>query len=491
MLLRLQRYDLRVHYRPGKELVIADYLSRIPSQPAQEEQFTVGGIAQVAIADERLNEYQEATAKDQALVLLLRFYREGWPDDKRMVPNEIRSYWPYRDEIHAEEGLVMRSNRVIIPQHKRCEVLKQLHSAHCGEEKMKTRARYAVFWPGMSSDIEQYVKRCAECQEDRPAKQKEPLKSTPVPELPWQIVSADILYHDGYYYHVVVDHYSFYFEIIRLNGLATGSIIRSLFQVFQRFGLPEQLRTDNGPQYASEEFRALMKRYDIAHVTSSPHYAQSNGMAERAVREAKKLLRKIPYGTPEFYVALLEWRTTPRSDRLGAPSERLMARRLRTLVPIHRKQLVPKVLSPEKVRAALLEERCKQKFFYDRHAKQQPPISEGQSVSIHDPLTGKWQPGVVVSLHSAPRSYVVREERSNRTIRRTKSHLRPIPSKIPQQPYSKPTRAPIVVHPTSLPAAPPWASRRWPRRSRSASSGCASRPTCSTATTCATGSTPT
>lgn len=77
-----------------------------------------------------------------------------------------------------------------------------------------------------------------------------------------------------------------------------------------------KLCTDNGPPFSSGEFKDNLGKLGIAQVTSSPYYPRLNGMTERAIQEAKKLLKKCYFNMSDFYTALLEWRNTPRDDEL-------------------------------------------------------------------------------------------------------------------------------------------------------------------------------
>ncbi|XP_018497479.1 uncharacterized protein LOC100909341, partial [Galendromus occidentalis] len=175
MRLSLQRYDIKVTYRPGRELHIADFLSRNPLEEALVYKPRLSTIRHIAIADQRLQEYQKETNQDEETATLKKLHEMGWPSDKMHLPEGARLYWPYRDEIHVEEGIVMRSNRIIVPKAKRSEVLQQLHQGHCGEVKMKNRARNALYWPSMNKDIEQHTKHCELCQKYQKSKPKEPM----------------------------------------------------------------------------------------------------------------------------------------------------------------------------------------------------------------------------------------------------------------------------------------------------------------------------
>ena len=69
--------------------------------------------------------------------------------------------------------------------------------------------------------------------------------------------------------------------------------------------------SDNGPPFNSYEFQQFASNYDMEHVTSSPHYPQSNGKVENAIKTAKSLLKKSKAARSDIYLALLEWRNTP------------------------------------------------------------------------------------------------------------------------------------------------------------------------------------
>ena len=77
-----------------------------------------------------------------------------------------------------------------------------------------------------------------------------------------------------------MDYFSRYFEFERLHNTNNTTVIGKFKGIFSRFGIPEKLVSDNGPQYVSHAFVAFAKQWDFDHVTSSPRYPQSNGLAE-------------------------------------------------------------------------------------------------------------------------------------------------------------------------------------------------------------------
>ena len=163
--------------------------------------------------------------------------------------------------------------------------------------------------------------------------------TTPLPKYPWQVVSLDLFETNSEHYLIVVDYFSRYPEVIRLSTTTSSAVITSLKAVFSRHGIPEVLRTDNGPQYISQRFSEFTKDYGITRTTSSPRYSQSNGQAEHTVLTVKQLLRQSAASDP--YRALLNYRNTPLPWCNLSPAELCMGRRMRTLVPQTDNFLIP------------------------------------------------------------------------------------------------------------------------------------------------------
>ena len=101
------------------------------------------------------------------------------------------------------------------------------------------------------------------------------------------------------------------------------------------------------------EFELFAKKWNFKHTTSSPNYPQSNGMAKRAVQTVKNLLKKARNYGRDPYLALLEYRNTPRDEVLGSPVQRMMSRLTKSLLPISEEMLKPNILDPEKIQLQL------------------------------------------------------------------------------------------------------------------------------------------
>ena len=111
-----------------------------------------------------------------------------------------------------------------------------------------------------------------------------------LPDYPWQIIGTDLFEMKGHQYLLTVDYLSRYPQIAKLTTTCNVAISK-LKDVFSQHGIPEIVKSDNGPQFSAQEFAEFANTYGFTHVTSSPKYPQSNGQIERMVQTKKNLLK--------------------------------------------------------------------------------------------------------------------------------------------------------------------------------------------------------
>ncbi|KAF7710571.1 hypothetical protein HF521_009443, partial [Silurus meridionalis] len=196
--------------------------------------------------------------------------RQGWPDHRCDVPNAVQPFWDSRSQLVVADGVIYKGLHIVIPPSMQDHMLKLIHQSHLGIVKSKQRARKVLYWPDMSSEIEQMVKNCAKCGDFQNWLPRQPLKPTETPDLPFKEVASDLFKFERNHYVLLVDYYSKFIEVENLKGLHCHG---------------------NGPQYSVDEFKDFSQSYGIIHETSSPHTPHSNGEAERAVQTVKKLVR--------------------------------------------------------------------------------------------------------------------------------------------------------------------------------------------------------
>ncbi|KAL0175063.1 hypothetical protein M9458_031031, partial [Cirrhinus mrigala] len=220
-------------------------------------------------------------------------------------------------------------------------ILERLHAAHQGIQRTKELARRYLYWPGMSTEIQNMDKRSTVCQQLMPKNQKEPLKPHKLPELPWYKLGVDIFELKGQSFLLTVDYFSKYQEVQQILDKAACAVVGKLKAVFARHGIPKEIISDHVP-FASAEVRQFAKDWGINWKYSSPGYPQSNGMAERSIKTIKLMLKKAEQGKMGPHLALLSLRNTPVTGLGYLPAELLMGRVLWSTLPIASGALKPK-----------------------------------------------------------------------------------------------------------------------------------------------------
>lgn len=422
MILKLQKYCLKVTYKKGKDLYVADALSRnhltvCDDIVESEEEISISMVKLLQVSKSRQEEMKIETERDETLQKLSSLIQNGWPQVKQDVDASVRSYWEFRDELAVEDGLIFRNNRVVVPTKMRSLMLEKIHESHQGIEKSKRFGRDILFWPGMSAQIADMVGKCSTCNTYRQQNTKEPLIGHAIPQRPWQKVGMDLFELHSKQYLIIVDYHSNFFEVNNLHDTRSTTIIKKCKQQFSRYGIPDTIVSDNGPQFSSQDFKLFSKQYKFTHTTSSPRYPQSNGKAEKAVQIAKNLLKKAKADGSDPHLALLDYRNTPR-DGLPSPAQILMGRRTQTLLPTTAKLLRPKTIKG--IAKRLEHNQQNQKHYYDRSSKPLSKLQQGDTVRIRTDRS--WKPAVVVRCCAEPRSYIVKTS-SGQLLRRNRRDL--------------------------------------------------------------------
>ena len=161
------------------------------------------------------------------------------------------------------------------------DILKLICKGHLGLNKCKMRAKEMVYWLGMNEQLEHLILNCQLCLKYSRSKEKTAPNMAlghDIPSVPWSTVATDILHFKSKSYLLVVD-YTSRFPIIReLKSNSAQHITEHFRLIFSEYGCLDTLVSKNGPCHVAEMFTNLMKEYAVNHITSSPHYPQSNGL---------------------------------------------------------------------------------------------------------------------------------------------------------------------------------------------------------------------
>jgi hypothetical protein len=220
----------------------------------------------------------------------------------------LRSEWDYLSVINSL--VVHDCKRIVIPHGARAATLQVMHRSHAGVAKPAEAARQLYFWPKMNDQIKDMIDACERCQFYKSSKQKqEQIQQTPFKDLyPMAEVGADLLEAGKHNFLIVVDRYSGFPLVARLSSMTAESIIGHMEKMFFLLGRQGEIKCDNGPCFRTE-FKSWAKERYITVNNSAP-----NGLAERAVGIVKHMLLKHHLNYEAFMHALMEFRSTPRTD---------------------------------------------------------------------------------------------------------------------------------------------------------------------------------
>ena len=194
MLLKSQEYSYQLTYKPGKATPVADALSRAPTDDPVTDEVAINNITLTAFIPERLDRIRGATLLDPVLQKLGKVIIEGWPNDRRRVPDRLLPYFSYRDELTTQDGVIFRGERIVIPSSLRKSMKEKVH---VGINSSLRRARDLIYWPQMSTDIRHYVETYGLCATYADMQPAESVVMTDTPDLPWQKVGSDLFSWSG------------------------------------------------------------------------------------------------------------------------------------------------------------------------------------------------------------------------------------------------------------------------------------------------------
>ena len=215
---------------------------------------------------------------------------------------------------------------------------------------------------------------CEACRKYDQGQRKETLTSHETLSRPWQTVAADLFELNGKSYLVTVDYFSDFFGLDHLRSTSSVYVIKKLKGHFAKHDIPEQLVTDNGPQFVSRDFLKFSNEWDFEDRTSSPHHRQSNGKAKSAVKQAKKILLKCGKTGSDGFLALLDNRNTPPANMQIIPAQPLFSRRTRSLLPMTAALLKPSVSDEDVTHTKLHRRQQQQAKYYNRGARDLQPL---------------------------------------------------------------------------------------------------------------------
>ena len=161
MLLQLHRYDLEAHHVPGKNIPVADILSRKFMRTETVDQ-SVGDldvqihsiINTLPVSGSKMEQIRLATSEDTQMHDLQTVIQEGLHQHRQNCKESILECWNFRDEVSVIDSIILKGQKIFVPKSLRPEMLDKIHTGHLGTEKTLNQALEILFWPQMATEIQ-------------------------------------------------------------------------------------------------------------------------------------------------------------------------------------------------------------------------------------------------------------------------------------------------------------------------------------------------
>ncbi|UYV69315.1 K02A2.6-like, partial [Cordylochernes scorpioides] len=322
--LRMLRYSYSIHHTPGKDIVVADALSRSPINISHEkdlENEICSFVQQITscppFKDENMKEIWQYQNEERECREIKDYCKKGWPT-KNELSAEAKAFWFLRYEMSVIDGLIVRNSRIYIPKSLRSKVLNSLHEGHLGIEKCRGRARSSVWWPRISQEIGELVRNCPNCIEKR-SNPQQPLIVSDFPSRPWEKVGIDHFYLKGKYNLLIADYYSRYPELALLEDQTIHSTIIHCKSIFacqsntRRGSSINLMRRDLLAKYKwkSSPSETTITTIDESHVRATENIEVELQVDDQQRMMTATILREMPFelliGKPTMRDLRIQW----------------------------------------------------------------------------------------------------------------------------------------------------------------------------------------
>lgn len=350
--MRLDAFDFSIEYVKGVDN-IADPSSRLyegddgayeeKEAPCEIASITFIEPAEMSFENDWLTPLEVAyqTAKDEELQEVRQAMETG------IWPQHLVQYGNVREELMECSGVVTKLGLAIIPRLLRSKALHLAHKGHPGMTKMKSIVKERVWWPGMAAAVDAWVQECRLCTLNGRKEHPTPMERARLPEAPWELVALDFC---GPYAAVdggitilgIVDCYSRYMLATPMKHTDLITVKAYLDAIFDVFGFPSAVKSDNGPPFNSLEYKKYCTDRGIQSIFSWPLTPQQNGTAERAMATIGKAMKSATSATYKTALAdaMKSHNAAAHTVTNEVPENVMFGRRLRRSLPLMRSPAV-------------------------------------------------------------------------------------------------------------------------------------------------------
>ena len=335
----LADFNFTIKYRPGKENVDADYLSRRPMDISELKRgcsesvdprcmdAVVSGLRHkgsvvsavsasnlvlkpdekvISVSKEELAEKQKHDdiigPVYRAVLIGCRPKRKEWAE----LSQESRLLMRNFGKLRLRDGVLLRYttkfSQIVLPKEMYQLVYTELHEkmAHLGVEKVVNLAQQRFYWPRMASDIKDYIQKKCRCIVNKKPNSHERAPLVPIQAMyPFQMVSLDYMKLDQckgkfQYALVITDHFTRFAQVYGTKSKSSRAAADKLYNEFvMQYGFPERIHSDQGGEFNSNLFKDLHRISGIKASRTTPYHPEGDGQTERFNRTLCNMLKSL------------------------------------------------------------------------------------------------------------------------------------------------------------------------------------------------------
>ena len=226
----------------------------------------------------------------------------------------------------TKDGILLKLNKIWLPKSLEKRALETAH-VHQGSTRMKSLIREKVWFEDINQKVEQIMAKCLACQAVVQSYASEPLRMTEVPDRPGESFVCDFYgpLMSGSYLMVIIDECSRFPIVEEVKRLTSEEIIKVLEKVFSIFGIPDTLKSDNGPPFNGHKIKLFAEHLAFKHQKITPLHPRANGLCERFMKNITKVLQTASIEAKDWHSELHKflgvYRTTPHASTGIAPNQ--------------------------------------------------------------------------------------------------------------------------------------------------------------------------
>lgn len=209
-------------------------------------------------------------------------------------PKHLRRFQAVSDDLSTKDGLLTKLGCVVIPEQLRRKTLEVAHHGHPLAAKLKSILRERVWWPGLATDAEEWVKSCETCAINGRPEKPTPMHRMFAPKTVWETIAVDFngpyARFGGILILVMIDYRSRYAIARPVKSTSFENSKRILDDVFNKEGFPKAIKSDNGPPFNGEEYKDYCIERGIQPIFSTPFFPQQNGLVENFMKVVNKAM---------------------------------------------------------------------------------------------------------------------------------------------------------------------------------------------------------